>query len=241
MQQQAYDLLTFALAWCKQTAPATRQLEGEPQDIWYYRSWFDELAVKDSILCLRTPVGNGPESARRAIVPRVARQEILELAHGSQVDGHCEVQKTVEKLRQRFHWLKIAKDVNYSCENCQTCNRHKTHQRNRGALTPIYTEAPFERVAMEIVGPLPRRQRGNRSILRVVDHFTKHVEALRTAGSRGAFNRARVPQWIYLALWCLIYYSHGPTRKLWVTHVQIGVPVAEHQNDAHITLQPAVR
>ena len=41
----------------------------------------------------------------------------------------------------------------------------------------IYTGEPFERVAMDIVGPLPRTERGNRYILTVVDHFTKHVEA----------------------------------------------------------------
>ena len=30
---------------------------------------------------------------------------------------------------------------------------------------------------MDIVGPLPRTSRGNRYILTVVDHFTKHAEA----------------------------------------------------------------
>ena len=97
------------------------------------------------------------------------------------MSSHTEIESVVtseysfEKLNQRFHLLKIAIDVKYWCENCPTCNRHKTHTRNRGALTPIYTGAPFERVAMGIVGPLPRTQRGNRYILTVVDHFTKNV------------------------------------------------------------------
>ena len=179
VKQQAHDPIIFALlAWCKTAQrPRQEQLEGKPQDLWYYWSRFDELTVDDSILCLRTPVGDGPETALRAIVPRAARQGILELAHGSRVGGHFEVQKTVEKLNQRFHWLKIAKDVKYWCENCPTCNRHKTHSRNRGALTLIYTGAPLERVAMDIVGPLPRTQRGNRYILTVVYNFTKHTEA----------------------------------------------------------------
>ena len=30
---------------------------------------------------------------------------------------------------------------------------------------------------MDIIGPLPRTPRGNRYILTVADHFTKHVEA----------------------------------------------------------------
>ena len=145
--------------------------------MWFYWSRFDELTVENSILCLRTQVGDGPSTALRAIVPPAAQQNILGLAHGSRVGGNFGVQKTVNKLMQRFHWLKIAKDVKYWCEHCPTCNRHKTHKRNCENLTPIYTGALFERVAMDIVGPLPRTQRSNRYILFVVDHFTKHVEA----------------------------------------------------------------
>ena len=44
-------------------------------------------------------------------------------------------------------------------------------------MQPIYTGVPFERVTMDIIGPLPRTPRGNCYILTVVDHFTKHVEA----------------------------------------------------------------
>ena len=50
-------------------------------------------------------------------------------------------------------------------------------RRNRAPLQPIYTGEPFERVAMDIVGPLPRTSRGNRYTLTVVDHFAKHAEA----------------------------------------------------------------
>ena len=48
-------------------------------------------------------------------------------------------------------------------------------------MQPIYTGEPFERVAMDIIGPLPKTGRGNRYILTVVDHFAKHVEAIALA------------------------------------------------------------
>ena len=44
-------------------------------------------------------------------------------------------------------------------------------------MQPIYTGEPFERVDMDIIGPLPRTTRGHRYILTVVDHFSKHAEA----------------------------------------------------------------
>ena len=59
---------------------------------------------------------------------------------------------------------------------CITCNRHKTSKTNRAPIQPIYTSEPFERVGMDVIGPLPRTC-GNRYILIVVDYFTKHIEA----------------------------------------------------------------
>ena len=110
-------------------------------------------------------------------MPHACKQEILELAHASAEGGHFGFQKTIEKLKQRFHWIYLSKDVNEWCATCPTCNKQKTHGRNRGALQPIYSGEPFERVAMNIIGPLPRTPRENRYILTVVDHFTKLVEA----------------------------------------------------------------
>ena len=48
-------------------------------------------------------------------------------------------------------------------------------------MQPIYTGEPFEHVAMDIIGPLPKTDCGNRYILTVVDHFTKHVGAYAVA------------------------------------------------------------
>ena len=115
VKQQAHEPITSALlGWCKKAQHLRQELlEGEPQDLWYYWSRFDKLTVEESILCLRTLVGDGPEIALRAIVPRSSWEEILEFAHKTRVGGHSGVQKTVEKLKQRFHWLKIAKDLEY--------------------------------------------------------------------------------------------------------------------------------
>ena len=36
---------------------------------------------------------------------------------------------------------------------------------------------PFERIAMDLVGPLPRSRRGNWYILKIVDYATRYPEA----------------------------------------------------------------
>ena len=39
-------------------------------------------------------------------------------------------------------------------------------------------EQPFQRIAMDVVGPLPRTQRGNRFILTICDYATRYPEAI---------------------------------------------------------------
>ena len=178
-KQQAKDTITSELLrWVsKGSRPKSERMDGAPQELRYYWARFDELSVEDGILGIRTAIDDGPETAFRAVVPRSSRQFILELAHASPAGGHFGVQKTIDKLKQRVHWISIAKSVREWCAKCPTCNRHKCLKRNKAPLQPIFTGGPFERVAMDIVGPLPRTARGNRYILTVVDHFTKHVEA----------------------------------------------------------------
>ena len=157
--------------------PEPEEMEGTGTELRYYWARFDELEIEDNFLGIKIATNDGATVQFCALVPHACNQEILELAHASAAGGHFGIQKTIEKLKQRFHWISLSKDVKEWCAKCPTCNRQKTQGRNRGALQPIYTGEPFERVAINIIGPLPRTPRGNRYILTVVDHFTKHVEA----------------------------------------------------------------
>ena len=59
----------------------------------YYWARFDQLLIKDGILGIRVPLGNGPITQFRAIVPHAFRQEILKFAHDSAAGGHFGIQK----------------------------------------------------------------------------------------------------------------------------------------------------
>ena len=109
---------------------------GTSRELRYYWARFNELLMKDGILGLLNNSDVGVTTTFRAIVPKRARQRILELAHSS-AGGHFAVQKTVNKLKQRFHWNRMTRDVRNWCEKCPTCNRHKTQQQNRAPMQPI--------------------------------------------------------------------------------------------------------
>ena len=80
----------------------------------------------------------------------------------------------------------MARGVRDWCENFFTCNRHKTQELSCASMQPIYIGEPFERVAINIIGPLPKTESGNRYIPTVVDHFTKKVETYALANRKAS-------------------------------------------------------
>ena len=111
--QQEHNLITSELLdlFKKAQRPWQELLEGNTLVVWFSWSRFDELNNTNGIICLRIPVGDEPETTLPAILFRAARQEILKLAPRSRVGGDFGVQKTVELIKQRLHWLKIAKTL----------------------------------------------------------------------------------------------------------------------------------
>ena len=87
------------------------------------------------------------------------------------------VRKTLEKIRRRFYWPGQKSDVVKWCSNCIACNSRKSPPRNKAPLEVSHASRPLERIAMDIMGPLPETPRGNRYILVVGDYFTKWKEA----------------------------------------------------------------
>ena len=82
--------------------PNSDQMEGMSRDLRYYWARFDQLLIEDGILGIRVPLGDGPTTQFRTIVPHASRQEIIELAHGSAAGGHFGIQKLLINLNSAF-------------------------------------------------------------------------------------------------------------------------------------------
>jgi hypothetical protein len=67
------------------------------------------------------------------------------------------------------------KIVDNYCSSCETCARRRLGSPRPiaplGALRTV--NFPFERVAVDVVGPFPRTKHGNRVLVVFIDHFTK--------------------------------------------------------------------
>ena len=112
------------------------------------------------------------------VLPRRCRNTILKLAHSIPLAGHLGDKKTAERVKKRFYWPTLYKDVENYCKACEECQKCSPGRGTRVPLVPlpIMTE-PFQRIAMDIVGPLPRSRMGNKYILVVCDYATRFPEA----------------------------------------------------------------
>ena len=111
------------------------------------------------------------------VLPPPLRYEVLVHAHDDLAGGHLGVFKTYEKLRDRYYWKGMYKDVEHWVRSCQDCSTRKRPRNKRHApLLPIPVSGAFERIAVDILGPLPTTWSGNRYIVCFIEYLTKWPE-----------------------------------------------------------------
>lgn len=142
---------------------------------WFY---WDALVLKEGVLYKRWESPNLRTNFFQLIVPQKRIKEILEEAHDSPSGGHFGVNKTLEKIRRRFYWATCKRDVEDWCKSCMICiSKRGPSGKGKSPLQIYNVGTPFQRVQMDILGPLPSTSSGNRYLLVFVDCFTKWVEA----------------------------------------------------------------
>ena len=143
----------------------------------YWLCW-DQIEIKDGLLCKRWESDDGRRVRHQVIVPKLHREELVSELHGGQTGGHLGQKKTLAKVRQRFYWAGMSADVRSFVRQCDTCASKKSPAKARKAPLQQYAVgAPMQRVALDILGPLPETERGNKYILVIGDYFSKWVEA----------------------------------------------------------------
>ncbi|XP_021341977.1 uncharacterized protein LOC110442615 [Mizuhopecten yessoensis] len=117
---------------------------------------------------------------KQLVVPEDHRETVLRLAHDSVMAGHMGIARTTDRVLAEFFWPGCRADIERYCKSCDACQ--KTVHKGRIKKAPLgdmpIIDRPFERVAVDIIGPLiPASDRGHRYILTVVDFATRYPEA----------------------------------------------------------------
>ncbi|HEY1644970.1 MAG TPA: reverse transcriptase domain-containing protein, partial [Candidatus Saccharimonadales bacterium] len=115
----------------------------------------------------------------RPVIPQQLRVQVIESFHDEPLGGHLGRMKTFEKIRSRVYWNNMETDINLWVRTCAKCNAKKRSYTNGQRIQGVFDipSCPWERVSIDILGPLPVSRSENQYILTVTDHFTCWVEA----------------------------------------------------------------
>ena len=146
--------------------------------MWYY-SFYDALEVHHGLLYVagakREVKGS---TVRRLVAPLPIRRQLFKQVHQSRQGGHQGINNTIAVINRHFFWPGQYTDVRRWCQQCEGCARAKTGgSGQRAKLVQEIPGMPMERMAVDLMGPLPKTENGNLYIAVVVDYFTKWAEA----------------------------------------------------------------
>ena len=130
-------------------------------------------AIRDGILLHLDPHG---KNELRIVVPLCMQAELLQVYHDEPLAAHQGVTSTYDRLRKQFYWDGMYMAVVRYCESCDTCLRTKAGPAPlRTPLVPIPVGEIFERVSIDVCGPFPETESGNKFVIGLVDYLSRYA------------------------------------------------------------------
>ncbi|KAG5891945.1 hypothetical protein JTB14_002221 [Gonioctena quinquepunctata] len=158
--------------------PSWQEVAGYSPAVKSYWAQWNSLILDNGILKRVLEADIGGEDRRQIIVPRNRREEVLREIHDGVAGGHLGVTETLQKVRQRFYWTNCQADVTDWCRKCAVCAASNGPRiRPKAPMRQYNVGSPFERIAIDIAGPFPVSDHGNKYILVAMDYFSEWAEA----------------------------------------------------------------
>ena len=135
------------------------------------------FALKDGRLYFmdaRLPINQ----RERLFVPAKYREDLLRAAHDDPIfGGHLGVRKTRGKLSS-YYWPNMIVDVENYLRTCGICQKLKNPKGPKyGLLKPICTSRLFQKLHIDVVGPLKPSAKGHTHIVTAIDAFSRFAFA----------------------------------------------------------------
>ena len=105
---------------------------------------------------------------------------ILRECHDSLFGGHRGVEKTYKRIRERYSWPNMRREIENYIAKCEICQEQKligNHVKEEMIITDTPTE-PFYKVCIDTVGPMLRTPSNNEHIVTMQCQFSKFCLAI---------------------------------------------------------------
>ena len=183
-QQEQDEVLKRVKVWVKGNPPKSKeQLRGLPEDCKVYHQHLEVLDVDegDALVIEATPRFEGDRPTPRLLVPDLPkmRTEVFKWAHCHETAGHFGINATCLRASQKFFWPGMTSALKRDVKRCQHCLAKETQVKQRDTVhKPRKHGFPGEVLYVDLVGPLPRSDKGSVYVCTMQDGFTKFVTAV---------------------------------------------------------------
>ena len=113
------------------------------------------------------------------VLPTKETEKILKDYHTDKLAGHFGFEKSLDALhRSPYYVPRLRRRLSKFLQSCDICEKTKpTTKTHKAPMKKCIAQRPMERVAIDVMGPLPETTTGNKFIVVVADYFTKWTEA----------------------------------------------------------------
>jgi transcription elongation factor Elf1 len=112
-------------------------------------------------------------------ISKERKQKIISEMHNCPIGGHQGIQRTIQRIKLYLSWPVLDQDVTQYIKRCKICQLNKeTRLDIKLPLTTTDTKAtPWEKIYLDIMGPLPVTETGMKFILTCQDNLSKYLIA----------------------------------------------------------------
>lgn len=102
---------------------------------------------------------------------------ILNDFHMLPTGGHAGVNRMYQNVSRKYKWPNLVEDIKKFIKNCKDCQicKYSTYTKVPMVITTTPNRV-FQRITLDLVGPLPEDNCGHKYILTIQDELSKYVE-----------------------------------------------------------------
>ncbi|KAL6459833.1 hypothetical protein MHYP_G00315920 [Metynnis hypsauchen] len=178
-KQRADQCIKYVISQIKHGCTPPPTLRAQLPDLPLLLRELSRLELRDNILYRRRQVGS--QITYQLVLPAELRDIVLTSLHDHM--GHMGIDRTLDLVRARFYWPKMAMDIERKVRTCGRCVRRKARPERAAPLINISTTRPLELLCMDFLS-LEADKSGTKDILVITDHFTKFAVAIPTPNQK---------------------------------------------------------
>lgn len=141
---------------------------------------YPQWKIQDGLVYKSIPHSNSvPTNANewKLLVPKPQRVEIIKSFHEPPTSAHFGFYKTCFRVQEIYYWPKMRHDILKFVRSCKMCGAQKAALNSRNGIMRFEktVDFPWQIIAVDILGPLPRSKKGNCYLLVISDWFSKYT------------------------------------------------------------------